>query len=276
MNQKYNIMAFQTRILSDDSSSWVDDITDDGETNQQDVSDTTDWVDKVTNDKNNSQPGTQESETNKLTDPTVKVSHYECDNCGMIASRCRHEECDAPIIYIGGSWQCGECGTGVPSKDNCFDCGGTVVYEPMPVQLNLTPEARIKTIEQAIHQETNSRRTDHSIDTLEYNHHLSAIALQHSRDMAERGFFDHTSPDGDEPIDRYRTFGHNDRSSGENIACIPLDPTSTAQDAVHLVVEEWMQSPGHRENLLREQFTEEGIGIYFTPNGSMYATQNFY
>lgn len=276
MVRKYGLVAPPTKIRSDDSSSWIDEITDDTSEQDEETEGADGWVEDITGSEQESQLDTQDSEADKSTRLTVSVSHYECDNCGMVASRSHHGQCDAPIVYVGGEWQCGECGTGVGSQGTCFDCGASIGYEPMPVPVNLSPTANVEQIEQFVHEETNKRRSDHSVGTLGYSQHLSAIALQHSRDMAERDFFDHTSPDGDSADDRYRTFGHDDRSSGENIACIPFDPTTSAREAGHSVVDEWMNSRGHRENILRDQFTKEGIGIYFTPDGSMYATQNFY
>lgn len=276
MVRKYELVAPPTRIRSDDSSNWIDEITDDGTDQDKSAGDAEGWIENVTGVDRESQIDTQDSDVDKSTGLTVAVSHYECDNCGMVASRSHHGQCDAPIIYVGGEWKCGECGTSVASQGSCFDCGASIEYQPMPVPVDLGPTTNVERIEQFVHEETNGRRSDHSIKTLGYSQHLSAIALQHSRDMAQRDFFDHTSPDGDDAGDRYRTFEHDDRSSGENIASIPFDPTTSAQEAAHSVVDEWMNSPGHRENILRDQFTKEGIGIYFTPNGSMYATQNFY
>lgn len=287
MVRKHDSVTPPARIRSDDSSNWVDEITGDGAdpdegTGDSDGSNTSnasdnsdDWVGQITRDDRDSPLNTQDSSDEESTQLTVAVSHYECDNCGMVTSRSRHGQCGAPIVYVGDEWQCGGCGTGVAARGNCFDCGASIEYEPTSVPVDLSPTASIERIEELVHEETNQRRSDHSVGTLGYSQHLSAIALQHSRDMADRDFFDHTSPDGDNAGDRYRTFGHDDRSSGENIACIPLDPTTSARGAAQEVVKSWMKSPGHRKNILRDRFTEEGIGIYFTPNGSMYATQNF-
>nr|WP_246391966.1 CAP domain-containing protein [Halosimplex pelagicum] len=131
-------------------------------------------------------------------------------------------------------------------------------------------------IEHAIHDETNRRRVDHGLDRLTYSDHLSIIAARHSRDMAQRDFFAHANPDGDEPSDRYKTFGHDTRSSGENIALEHYDVLATPEKVAQSVVDAWMNSQGHRENILRDHFTEEGIGVYLNHDGGVYATQNFY
>ncbi|WP_415383047.1 CAP domain-containing protein [Halosimplex sp. TS25] len=207
---------------------------------------------------------------------TVPIARTQCVSCGSTAVRGRHPGCDAPIIYISDEWRCSLCGDRAPPDATCPNCGSSVERNPIDVPLDFTPTASPEAIERAIHEATNKRRADHGRQTLDYSHHLSAIAVQHSRDMAERDFFDHTSPDGHEAKDRYRKFGHDTRSVGENIALENPDLTASPEEVARSIVDGWMNSDGHRENLLRESFRAEGIGVHLDPNGAVYATQNFY
>jgi len=140
---------------------------------------------------------------------------------------------------------------------------------------DLRPATTPRAIEQAVHKRVNRLRRDNSVGTISYSDHLSAIALQHSRDMASQDYFDHTSPDGESAADRYHRFGHDDRSVGENIALRQPGPTAGADDIADRVVEGWMDSSGHRENLLRDRFEAEGIGVFCDPDRTVYVTQNF-
>lgn len=208
--------------------------------------------------------------------PTVAITHSVCDSCGAANVQPYHDACSAPIIYVGSEWQCAGCGSPVSPADTCPGCGASIAPDTLEVPLDISHRANPNELERAVHEETNRRRSQHNLDTLAYSDHLSAIALQHSRDMAHREFFDHTSPDGEDASDRYRRFGHDTRSCGENIARTHPSPDDATRDVAASVVDDWMDSPGHRENILREQFEREGIGVYLTTQGAVYSTQNFY
>ncbi|WP_084550241.1 CAP domain-containing protein [Actinomadura rifamycini] len=94
---------------------------------------------------------------------------------------------------------------------------------------------------------------------------LVRAAQGHSADMAARGFFDHTSPDGDGPGDRITSAGYRWSTYGENIAKGQSGPES--------VMKSWMNSPGHRANILNCKFDEIGVGV--VESGGPYWTQVF-
>ncbi len=94
---------------------------------------------------------------------------------------------------------------------------------------------------------------------------LTKAAQGHSDDMAARDFFDHTNPDGDGPGERITAAGYTWSSYGENIA---KGQTTPAQ-----VMDAWMNSPGHRANILNCGFKEIGIGLH--TSGGPYWTQAF-
>ncbi|TDC55877.1 CAP domain-containing protein [Actinomadura sp. KC345] len=82
---------------------------------------------------------------------------------------------------------------------------------------------------------------------------LAKAAQGHSADMARRGFFSHTSPDGRDPGARITATGYRWSTYGENIAKGQPTPAS--------VMNSWMNSPGHRKNILNCGFAEIGIGV---------------
>ncbi|GAB2759760.1 CAP domain-containing protein [Streptomyces bullii] len=97
------------------------------------------------------------------------------------------------------------------------------------------------------------------------NSALTGLAQAFSEDMAERGFFDHTDPDGATPWDRAEKAGISDLG-GENIA--------RGQADAEAVMEAWMNSPGHRANILNCDFKTLGVGVHFGSGGPWWV-QNF-
>ncbi|MEU1017951.1 CAP domain-containing protein [Streptomyces sp. NPDC005898] len=94
---------------------------------------------------------------------------------------------------------------------------------------------------------------------------LAALAGRFSEDMAERGFFDHTDPDGATPWDRAEKAGITNLG-GENIA--------RGQADARAVMAAWMGSPGHRANILNCDYRTMGVGAHFAPGGPWW-TQDF-
>jgi len=112
---------------------------------------------------------------------------------------------------------------------------------------------------------TNAERADAGCDPLRVDERLQTAARAHSEDMRDRGYFDHTSPDGKTPWDRMRAAGY-DEPGGENIAM--GYPTPEA------VVEAWMESKGHRANILNCKFEAIGVGVALGDGGPWW-TQDF-
>ncbi|WP_241692967.1 CAP domain-containing protein [Haloarcula limicola] len=148
-------------------------------------------------------------------------------------------------------------------------------------------EIDISAVEMAIHEEVNQRRTANGLGQLEYRSDLVEVARYHSKDMASKGYFSHDSPNGESLGDRYQRFGIN-CAGGENIAYTYWEENiqsegrllyyDSEQDVAIGLVNQWMNSTGHRENILRERFQSEGIGISVAEvDGAtrIYATQNF-
>ena len=99
---------------------------------------------------------------------------------------------------------------------------------------------------------------------LTMNLKLSDVARAKSQDMHDKNYFSHTSPTYGSPFDMMKQFGITYRTAGENIAMGYRTPEA--------VMEGWMNSPGHKANILNSSYTEIGVG--YVSDGS-YWTQEF-
>lgn len=95
---------------------------------------------------------------------------------------------------------------------------------------------------------------------------LEKAAQGHSDDMAARNFFDHTNPDGADPGQRITAAGYRWSTYGENIA--------QGQQTPQAVMDSWMNSPGHRANILNCSFKDIGVGVH-KGSGGPWWTQDF-
>jgi uncharacterized protein YkwD len=105
----------------------------------------------------------------------------------------------------------------------------------------------------------NRERTDRGLPALRQNPILDQASLEHSQDMVRLNYFEHTAADGRTVGDRLRRLGYErgvNASAGENIA-YGVGPKATPA----AIVKAWMDSPPHREDILRPSFTEIGIGV---------------
>ncbi|HHY60717.1 MAG TPA: hypothetical protein GX504_08870, partial [Clostridia bacterium] len=105
-------------------------------------------------------------------------------------------------------------------------------------------------------------RVQRGLPALEWNEEAAAVARDHSRDMRQTNFFSHNSPNTGTMADRLKKAGINYRAAGENIAF-------GQADAIH-AHEGWMNSQGHRQNILNPEFKTLGVGV-----AGKYYTQNF-
>lgn len=106
--------------------------------------------------------------------------------------------------------------------------------------------------------ETNSQRTGSGVASLQLNSQLNQAAQAKAEDMASRDYWSHTTPDGKEPWWFVTNVGYTYASVGENLA-YGFSSSSTT-------IAGWMNSPGHRSNLLNDSFRDVGFGIAQSPN----------
>lgn len=105
----------------------------------------------------------------------------------------------------------------------------------------------------------NAERAKHGLHPLERNLLLELSSQRHSDDMATRKFFSHDTPEGVEPQARMKAAGYPLPWTGENLYM----GTNAAASPVE-AHESLMNSPGHRENILRPQFTQVGVGVAYS------------
>ncbi|MET9433252.1 sigma-70 family RNA polymerase sigma factor [Streptomyces sp. NPDC006551] len=136
---------------------------------------------------------------------------------------------------------------------------------PRPKAASTTEESAADPAAQQVIDLANSERAEAGCGPLTANPLLAQAARRHSEDMAARDFFDHTDPDGDGPGERVTAAGYRWTTYGENIAKGQRTPAQ--------VMDSWMNSPGHRANILNCSFEEIGIGVH--DDGGPYWTQVF-
>ena len=124
-------------------------------------------------------------------------------------------------------------------------------------------------MEAAVYQQINAIRRQKGLTELKQNPKLAQVARDYSRRMAEQQFFAHTSPQGDTMVQRVRSANIFYTLLGEN-----LFTSTNIPQPVPAAVQGWMDSQGHRENILRSEFRETGIGVWRIEN-TYYFTQLF-
>ena len=117
-------------------------------------------------------------------------------------------------------------------------------------------DATVDQLEHTILCLVNRERTSRGLSRLRSNEKLARAARRHSRDMSSRNFFSHDSPGGADLMDRARRAGYRGWTVGENIAW-----GSGSYSTPDEIMQGWMNSPGHRANILRRQFDSIGVGV---------------
>lgn len=119
-------------------------------------------------------------------------------------------------------------------------------------------------IEQEVVKLVNQERAKAGLPALKYDWELARVAEHKSQDMRDKNYFSHTSPTYGSPFDMMKSYGITYKTAGENIA---QGQTSATQ-----VMNAWMNSSGHRANILNSSFTHIGVGYVSDGN---YWTQMF-
>lgn len=147
--------------------------------------------------------------------------------------------------------------------------------KPQPTK---TPEAtekpqtppqssELSAMEQEVLRLVNQQRAANGLSALAWAEDVAAVARAHSRDMIANNYFSHMDKNGNSPFDRLRNAGITYRTAAENIAY--------GQKSAQEVMNSWMNSAGHRANILNSSVKEIGIGAARSANGTIYWTQMF-
>ena len=142
--------------------------------------------------------------------------------------------------------------------------GSETIVTPTP-----TPAQQVNAIgelENRMLELVNEKRRAVGATALAWSDGLANVALNHSKDMIARNFFDHTNPDGQTVYERLSNAGIMGLG-GENIAYGP----KTAEEVMEL----WMNSPSHKANILSTGYSKIGIGLAYSEDGVPYWTQVF-
>lgn len=131
----------------------------------------------------------------------------------------------------------------------------------------------IAEIEQAIFQRVNQERTAAGLPALSYNTTMEHYARIKSKDMGDNGYFSHEDQQGNLITVQMKADGVSYKAWGENIAYIQGMNNNSALATKFM--DNWMNSSGHRANILSTNFSSIGIGVYKIGN-TYYATQEFY
>ncbi|PAV28164.1 hypothetical protein CIL05_18490 [Virgibacillus profundi] len=128
---------------------------------------------------------------------------------------------------------------------------------------NQAQNQQLSQYEQEVVELTNQERAKHGLSALEIDTNLSKVAREKSNDMAANNYFAHNSPTYGSPFDMMKQFGISYSTAGENIA--------KGQRTPEEVVNAWMNSEGHRANILNGNFTHIGVG--FVEQGNHWTQQ---
>jgi uncharacterized protein YkwD len=133
-------------------------------------------------------------------------------------------------------------------------------------KLSQPPTSQIKSAEQRAFDMLNADRRANGLPRLKLNGSLVVLGENYGKDMIRRSFFSHYNPEGQSPFDRMRNHGINYRYAGENLA---INRNIDAAEKA------FMNSPGHRANILNPNYSEVGVGVSYDSRGSVYVVQEF-
>lgn len=135
-------------------------------------------------------------------------------------------------------------------------------------KLNIpTKSTEETTTEQEILKLVNAERSKQGLSPLTLNWELSRVAKFKSEDMRDNNYFSHTSPTYGSPFEMMKSFGISYKSAGENIAA--------GQKTAQAVMTDWMNSSGHKANILSKNYTQLGVGKATGGSYGTYWTQMF-
>lgn len=164
------------------------------------------------------------------------------------------------LIHPGDKIYLPEKGTGAHTAqnsetDNIGHGNETAVQTEIPGQA------------EAVLNLVNAERKKQGLNALTLSANLTNIANVKAKDMAVNNYFDHTSPTYGSPFQMMQRFGVSYRSAGENIAAGQRTPDE--------VMQAWLNSSGHRANILNKNYTELGVGYYKGGSYGVYWAQEF-
>lgn len=150
----------------------------------------------------------------------------------------------------------------IPDKNTGTSTNQNSATDKTPSGNNTPTESVTSQQANAVLKLVNEERAKQGLKSLTLSSNLTSIANTKAKDMAVNNYFDHTSPTYGTPFQTLQHFGVSYRSAGENIAA--------GQKSAQEVMNAWMNSSGHRANILNSSYTELGVGYYA---GGSYGTE---
>lgn len=155
------------------------------------------------------------------------------------------------------------------SQDSPSQSQSTPTQQPASTKTNPatgTASSGLTAAEQQAFNLLNADRTSNGLPALKLNAKLTSLADRYAQDMINRHFFAHTNPEGLSPFDRMRQAGIPYTYAGENLAINSSVPNAEVA---------FMNSPGHRANILNANYNQVGLGVELSPSGQVYVVQEF-
>lgn len=134
-------------------------------------------------------------------------------------------------------------------------------------KVNIPAASPTLSAEEEVIRLVNAERQKAGLSPVTNNWEVSRVARIKSQDMIDKNYFAHNSPTYGTPFQMLKSFGISYRSAGENIA--------KGQTSPQAVMNAWMNSSGHRANILNANYTQIGVGLAKSKNGTYYWTQMF-
>lgn len=185
----------------------------------------------------------------------------QCENLGGNTGKWQNNNnwCD-----VDNDWQynCEQ-----PTKPGITNPGTSKPETEKPGNSGGSNQGNIGAYQQQVVDLVNKERAAVGLPALKVNNKLASVAEKKAEDMRDRNYFSHTSPTYGSPFDMMRQFGVSYSSAGENIAKGQKSPQS--------VMNGWMNSQGHKDNILNSSYTEIGVGYVTDSNGNTYWVQMF-
>jgi len=152
-------------------------------------------------------------------------------------------------------------------KNNITRAEAVVTMTRINDKNDFTPNNSFLAFQKEVLDLVNKERAKAGVSQLSLDDKLSNVATIKSQDMIDKNYFDHTSPTYGSPYEMMKQFGISYTIAGENIAA--------GQSTPQQVMNDWMNSSGHRGNILNSSYTKLGVGIAKDANGKLYWTQMF-
>ncbi|WP_368491086.1 CAP domain-containing protein [Clostridium sp. BJN0013] len=222
-------------------------------------------------------PTMAKATSNTCNNPSIQQVSLKCDlnnlnnysqfknclkNCTVVTSKNACENiCKNNTSTTKPSTNNNQTSTTKPAENN-----GQTSTTPKPAE-NSGQASTIDAEANEVIRLVNVERSKNGLSPLNANAELSKVATAKAQDMIDNSYFSHTSPTYGSPFDMMKKFGISYTAAGENIAY--------GQKNAAEVMNSWMNSPGHRANILNSNFTEIGVGVAKDKNGTPYWVQMF-